>query len=57
MVFHGKSTDAHNEQNGGNLNKSIGKTRVIDEQKKNTASHNAGCRINFFSENQRNSVQ
>ena len=57
MVFHGKSTDAHNEQNGGNLNKSIGKTRVIDEQEKNTASHNAGCSINFFSENQRNSVQ
>ena len=57
MVFHGQSTDAYNEQNGGNLNKSVGKTRVINEQKKNTASHNAGCRINFFSENQWNSVQ
>ena len=57
MVFHGQCTYCNNKQNGGNLNKSVGKTRVIDEQKKNTASHNSGCSINFFTENKRYPVQ
>ena len=57
MVFHGQSSNDHDERNCGNLHKYIGKITEFHHQQKQTSANDTGRSINFFSEDQRNPVQ